>query len=360
MLDSDRALVLAGTAGRALPEHLLRVDARQPRLPWAVEKRVLCLQDERLRVELLPRAPRRAVDLAASALDACKRVEHRLAAEILHRLEPDLLLVEVEVWDVAELWRPQQDGDRRKHEVHVLRCRNERQKRQDHQRVDPPVDAPRRRDLVQAPRQEERHHQRRDQEPDHDRLDRHARPERDRPHDGPPNQQVDDTAQNCDGERRENDSIRAEDGRAGDVHQAEPREEFRGGIAAEGDEAPEHERVGEAGHRALADGTALQDDVSDKPCCPGCGPIQRKRLPRREDQAYREWPPGRRTRRQRPERGSTGHRRQQLYSFNALISAGTTSNRSPTIPKSATSKIGASGSLLTATMTPEPFMPTRC
>ena len=46
--------------------------------------------------------------------------------------------------------------------------------------------------------------------------------------------------------------------------------------------------------------------------------------------------------------------------FNAATSAGTTSNRSPTMPKSATSKIGASGSLLIATITCDPFIPTRC
>ena len=44
----------------------------------------------------------------------------------------------------------------------------------------------------------------------------------------------------------------------------------------------------------------------------------------------------------------------------AAISAGTTSNRSPTMPKSATSKIGASASLLTATIVRAPFIPTRC
>jgi len=44
----------------------------------------------------------------------------------------------------------------------------------------------------------------------------------------------------------------------------------------------------------------------------------------------------------------------------ALVSAGTISNRSATTPMSATSKIGASGSLLMAMMKFEPFMPTRC
>jgi hypothetical protein len=42
------------------------------------------------------------------------------------------------------------------------------------------------------------------------------------------------------------------------------------------------------------------------------------------------------------------------------VSAGTTLNRSPTMPKSARSKIGASGSLLTAAMTLDVCMPARC
>ena len=57
----------------------------------------------------------------------------------------------------------------------------------------------------------------------------------------------------------------------------------------------------------------------------------------------------------------------RLYDFarcchcrSAAIKAGTISKRSPTMPKSATSKIGASGSLLIATMVRAPFMPTRC
>ena len=37
-----------------------------------------------------------------------------------------------------------------------------------------------------------------------------------------------------------------------------------------------------------------------------------------------------------------------------------TSKRSPTMPKSATLKMGASGSLLTATMTLEEDIPARC
>ena len=46
--------------------------------------------------------------------------------------------------------------------------------------------------------------------------------------------------------------------------------------------------------------------------------------------------------------------------FSASMRAGITLWTSPTIPRSATAKIGASGSLLMAMMFLEPFMPTRC
>ena len=50
----------------------------------------------------------------------------------------------------------------------------------------------------------------------------------------------------------------------------------------------------------------------------------------------------------------------QLLALSASINAGRTLCTSPTIPRSATEKMGASWSLLIATMFFEPFMPTRC
>ncbi len=57
------------------------------------------------------------------------------------------------------------------------------------------------------------------------------------------------------------------------------------------------------------------------------------------------------------------HPRRHGYFFRAsraAITCGTTANTSPTMPKSATSKIGASGSLLIATMFFDVCMPARC
>ena len=54
MLDADRALVFARAAGRALPEHLFRIDLTKLAIAHTREQRFLRLQDDRLRVQLLP------------------------------------------------------------------------------------------------------------------------------------------------------------------------------------------------------------------------------------------------------------------------------------------------------------------
>src|SRR5205814_9570612 len=97
MLDPDRALVLARAARRALPQDLLAVHLAELPLTVAGEQRFLRLQDDGFRVQLLARAPRGTVHLTSSALDACERVEHHFAAEILYCLEPDLLFLAVEI-----------------------------------------------------------------------------------------------------------------------------------------------------------------------------------------------------------------------------------------------------------------------
>src|SRR5450631_4216925 len=108
MLDADGALILAGAARRALPEHFLRVELTELFARVAGEHRRLRLQDEGLRVERLARAPGRTVLLAPPALDAGQRIEYRLAPEILHGLQPDLLFVKIEVRYRAQLERLQE------------------------------------------------------------------------------------------------------------------------------------------------------------------------------------------------------------------------------------------------------------
>src|SRR5439155_27189502 len=97
MLDADRTLVLARAARRALPQNLFRVDLAKLRFVLPLKQRVLRLQHDRLRIQRLPRAPSRAVDLAAAALDARERVQPHLAAEIFHRLEAEPFLLEAAI-----------------------------------------------------------------------------------------------------------------------------------------------------------------------------------------------------------------------------------------------------------------------
>src|SRR5262249_16224224 len=59
-------------------------------------------------------------------------------------------------------------------------------------------------------------------------------------------------------------------------------------------------------------------------------------------------------------KGHGGFSGQPLRLVSSSVSCGATVNRSPTTPKSASSKIGASGSLLMATMVLDVCMPARC
>src|SRR5437763_1550395 len=85
------------------------------RTPRAGQERIFGLQNERLRVQLLPGSPRRTVHLASAALDACKRVQDNLAAEILDGFQADFFLLEIEVRNLSELRRFEKHGDRREH-----------------------------------------------------------------------------------------------------------------------------------------------------------------------------------------------------------------------------------------------------
>ena len=62
----------------------------------------------------------------------------------------------------------------------------------------------------------------------------------------------------------------------------------------------------------------------------------------------------------RLDRPDAGWTRQPLWAWIFSVAAGSTECRSPTTPKSTSSKIGASGSLLTATIVLEVCMPARC
>ena len=101
---------------------------------------------ERLRVQLLARAAGRAVHLAAAALDARERVEHLLAlarpSPSRGRPAPSRNRGSARLPSSGDL-RNTVIGDST--QVEVLRCRDQRQEREDHDRVHPPVHAARRR-----------------------------------------------------------------------------------------------------------------------------------------------------------------------------------------------------------------------
>src|SRR5262249_31647185 len=170
VLNADGTLVLTGTARRALPKDFFAVESAQLAIALSRKKRLLRLQDNCLGVERFSRPPRRTVHLTTSALDTGKRVEYRFAAEIFDRFEADLLFFEIKIRHAAQLWGLDKHGDRRQHEVKVLRSRNQREEHQNHRHMQPPVQPAGCRRFLEAPTQQKRRHQRRDEQGDHDRL----------------------------------------------------------------------------------------------------------------------------------------------------------------------------------------------
>ena len=148
------------------------------------------------------------------------------------------------------------------------------------------------------------------------------------------------------------------------VGDAEAVEKLRDGVAAKRDEAPEDERVREAGGRPLGDGLALQHDVDEEPLNPEPEAIEREGIRGGRDQADArrdlrgedadedddEQPEDERghdddqrrdadDRREQPgaalcrlRRARRARRVHATHAFSAATMAGTISNRSPTIP----------------------------
>src|SRR5262245_19831724 len=249
VLDPDRALVFTGAACGALPQDLLGVDLRETRLALVRQQGVLRLKNDLLGVQLLPGAPRRAVHLAASALHARERIEHALAADIFQRLEANLLFLQIKIRDGAKLRGFQEDRDRREYEMEMLRRGNQRQDHQDHDGVNPPVHTAGKRGFVEPPAEQKRDHQRGDKAADDDRLERDVIAQANRADERTPHDQVENAAEDGQGERRQDDAVRVEERGLRDVENVEAVQKFGGGIAAERDESPEDKRVREAGRR---------------------------------------------------------------------------------------------------------------
>jgi len=118
---------------------------------------------------------------------------------------------------------------------------------------------------------------------------------------------------------------------------AEAAEDFDQRVAAERDEAPEHQRVREARHRPLADRPRLQQDVEHE--APQAPPeVLQRQLPRRGgDKADARGKLRREGAHERDEKDPEGERLHAgpVYDggvLRASIMAGTMSKRSPTMP----------------------------
>ena len=170
----------------------------------------------------------RAVHLAAAALDARERVEHLLPLDVLQRLEPDLLLLEVEVRHRGE--HAATAGRRSAATARRWKCFESgmsTRNAEDDQRVDPPVHARRQRRSPSRKASRNVTISVRMKQPDQHRLDRHVVAQRRRPHDDAPDQQADDADEH--GERERHERQRVERGTSREPRQvddAEPGEEL--------------------------------------------------------------------------------------------------------------------------------------
>ena len=231
VLDADRALVLAGAAGRALPEDLLGVDLGELLVALAREQRLLRLQDDRLRVQLLAGAPRRTVHLAAAALDARERVEHRLAAEILTVSSP------TSSFSKSRFGRLPSTGDFRKTVIGEstrwkcfdagISARNARITSTCAHQLTRPAS------VSSASPNVSRNvdHQRRDEQRDDDRFRRYRCAQPDGRTNARRNEQVEDADKDADRKRRERDTVRLEPARVRQIDDAEAVQELDGRVA---------------------------------------------------------------------------------------------------------------------------------
>jgi hypothetical protein len=236
----------------------------------------------------------------------------------------------VSIPHLAERRRLEEHGDRREHEVEVLGVGNQRQEHQKDDGVHPPVDR-RGQPLIQVKHlAQERGHQDGDEHPYQDRLPR-QRPERLWPHRHPPDDEPDDPDEHRHRERHQRPRVPLERRRAGDVDEAQTGEQLRDAVAGEGDEAPEHQGVGDPDQGLPGDHLRLEHHLAEEPrgsgghvvCREGSGSPAHQTDARRDLHAEE-------AAEQPDEQGE--RQRGDHYRWSSLTSAGTTSNRSPTMP----------------------------
>ena len=144
-LDEDRALLVAGAAGGARPDHILADHAAHQGLavpvPLAMGQQVVAkVDDEPLRRERLPRRPGGAGVLTPAALGAGHEVQEVLARKRLDRRDPEVfrLLQRHRLDHARGLWTAQGDVGRCRQDVTDQRVGEERDEPKGQHRVAPP------------------------------------------------------------------------------------------------------------------------------------------------------------------------------------------------------------------------------
>ena len=151
VLDADRALVLAGAAGRALPQHLLGSRSRRASCSRSPASSASCVC--RMIVFGLSSLPAPHAGQFtwqrphSTHVNASSTI---LLPRSLTVSSPTSSFSKSRFGSVAELRRLQEHGDRRQHQMEMLRRGNQREERQDHQHVHPPVHASGQRRLRRA------------------------------------------------------------------------------------------------------------------------------------------------------------------------------------------------------------------
>ncbi len=257
VLDSHRALVFARAAGGALKRRLHgQVLAQENLLALGSEfvQVAAGAEDDFLRVEDLAGKVRGTVLGAAPAFHAGVSLEAGDARDVFAGDEAEVLVAR-ERRDLTEAAPAQEHRDGAEDQVEVLGARDDRQKDQQRQGMEPPVGARGGRTLRQPELGQVGHHQHEDQKRDQARLIRDF-PQPLGPHDEPPGGQPHD--RHCHGhreDRREADGQQLPAERFGHMVHRDQRERAK---------PPEDEGVRQTGPRPLADHLRLEQNFPDE------------------------------------------------------------------------------------------------
>ena len=266
MLDTHRALELACAAGCALERRFHRDVFAQQRLFVAGPFFIQIMpqpQDNLFGVERFAGIVRRTVLGAAPALHAGISLQRVDLGDVLAGVQAEVLVAH-QRRNLAESVPPQKHGGRADQQVQVLGVRDQRQKRQQRDGVQPPIRARRRGGFLHPePRQVGDHQDENEQRDDAGFRRDFAQP------DGARDEAADGQAGDGDRHKHGPHGHESEIGFAESAFAAKKRQAETGGNVVDGDqrertEAPEDEGVREAGQRTLPDHFPLQQHFPDE------------------------------------------------------------------------------------------------